>query len=119
LLPRLPRSEHYHILFMERDLEDVIASQNAMLARQQRRGAQLDSIRLLETYRAQLDRVRTHLSCRPEVRLLSVSYAQLLTNAAAGVKRIAEFLGSPFDQDAAKLAIRPELRRHGRSANTP
>jgi len=111
LLPHLPAGEHYHIILMERDLSEVVASQNAMLARGGRAVAKLDGRQLQQTYAAQLQRVRRQLTRRPEMRILCVRYAELLADPAAGVERAARFLGSPFDRVAAAGAVRPELRR--------
>jgi len=111
LLPFLPRNEHYHVLFMERNLDEVLASQQAMLDRQGRRGAELDRQRLLNAFTAQLQRVSDQLARRPEIRTLRVNYGGLLANPSAGVDRIEAFLGSPFNRDAAESAVRPDLRR--------
>ncbi len=111
LLPHLPRTEHYHVIFMERNLGEVIASQRAMLERQGRRGAELDEPTLAKTYLAQLARLRKQLAARPEMRVLPVNYNELLTAAGDIVPRLAEFLGAPFDTQRAASAIRPELRR--------
>jgi len=111
LLPHLPRNEHYQLIFMERNLEEVIASQRAMLARQGRPGAELEDRELAAVYRAQLERIRGQIARRPELRVLTVRYAGLLADPTAGVNRLARFLGEPFDQPAAAAAVRPELRR--------
>jgi len=111
LLPFLPPGEHYRVVLMERQLSEVIASQNAMLARQSRRGANLDGQQLLETYTAQLQRVRAHLARRAEMRTLVVNYAELLAEPATGVERLALFLGGPFNREAAAQTVRPDLRR--------
>ena len=114
LLPLLPTGEHYNIVFMDRDLDEVVASQHAMLARQNRTGAQLADKKLKETYAAQLERVRRVLAHRGDVRTLTMNYGNLLTDAATEVARLAQFLGEPFDQTAASTAVRPELRRQKR-----
>jgi predicted AlkP superfamily phosphohydrolase/phosphomutase/tetratricopeptide (TPR) repeat protein len=111
LLPSLPPGEHYHIVLMDRDLKEVIASQKAMLTRQHRQGAELDERTLVETYASQMRRVLTRLGRRPEIRILSINYADLLSDPAGGVARIASFLGPPFDVEASIESIRPELRR--------
>jgi predicted AlkP superfamily phosphohydrolase/phosphomutase/tetratricopeptide (TPR) repeat protein len=111
LLSHLPRNEHYNVILMERKLTEVIASQKAMLVRHGRRGAELDKRQLLKTYAAHLQRVRRHLSRRPEIRVLRVNYADLLADPGLGVERVARFLGNPFDQESAAKAVRPELRR--------
>lgn len=115
LLPFLPRNEHYHVVFMERDLREVIASQKAMLARQGRRGAQLAEQKLSDTYRTQLQRVIKQIARRPELRRLTINYGDLLANPAAGTERLARFLGEPFDGAAATSAVRPDLRRQKQS----
>ncbi|TSA41934.1 MAG: hypothetical protein D4R57_00025 [Verrucomicrobiales bacterium] len=114
LLPLLPAGEHYNIVFMDRDLDEVVASQQAMLARQNRPGAELDDRKLKETYIAQLERVRRQLARRSDVRTLTVNYGSLLADATPEVARLAKFLGDPFDQVAAGSAVRPELRRQKR-----
>jgi hypothetical protein len=96
---------------MERSLDEVIASQNAMLARQGRRGAELDRQQLLDTYTAQLDRVRDQLSRRTHARILTVNFAALLADPSTGVDRVARFLGTPFDRRSAVETVHPELRR--------
>jgi hypothetical protein len=114
LLPLLPAGEHYNIVFMDRDLDEVVASQHAMLARQNRTGAQLDDAKLKEAYTAQLERVRRVLAHRGDVRALTVNYGKLLVDATAEIARLSEFLGEPFDREAAGAAVRPELRRQKR-----
>lgn len=111
LLPHLPRTEHYHVIFMERNLGEIIASQRAMLERQGRRGADLDEQTLAKTYLAQLTRLQKQITARPELRALAVNYNELLADANSNVLRLAEFLGEPFDNQRAATAVRPELRR--------
>ncbi len=111
LLPSLPVNEHYNVIFMERNLREVIASQSAMLARQGRRGAELGERQLMEAYATQLERIRIHTARRPEMRTLPVNYAELLADPIAGVDRVACFLGGSFNRAAAAESIRPDLRR--------
>lgn len=111
LLPHLPRHEHYQIIFMERELGAVIASQRVMLERQGRRVAELDEQQLAETYQRQLAWLQKQISNRPEMRWCVMNYATLLAAPDAGAERLAQFLGSPFDVTKAAAAVRPELRR--------
>lgn len=111
LLPHLPADEHYQVIFMRRDLREIVASQRAMLARQQRAGAACTDAELMAVFDAQLRRIEAHLAGRPEVRLLQVDYARLLADPAAGVAQVAAFLGGTFHTAAAVAAVRPDLRR--------
>ena len=111
LLPFLPAGEHYNVVFMERNLAEVVASQSAMLARQRRPKAELADAQLMQTYATQLRAVWTRLARRSDIRVLCVDYGDLLMNPAAGVARLAEFLGQPFNSAAAVAAVQPQLRR--------
>jgi len=111
LLPLLPRNEHYQVIFMQRDLTEVIASQKAMLARRGLSGAHLCEAELASTFAEQLERVSGHLEGRCEFRSLLVDYGELVANPVATVERVANFVGTPFDCAAAVRSVRPELRR--------
>ncbi|MGO4881108.1 MAG: alkaline phosphatase family protein [Bryobacteraceae bacterium] len=111
LLPYLPAGEEYRIVFMHRDLNEVVASQRAMLARLARTGARLDDRALARTYTRQLVQVQTWLQHRPETQVLPVSYAEALRDPIGTAARLAGFLGQPFDESAAALAVDPSLRR--------
>ena len=111
LLPMLPGTEHYRVILMERDLSEVIASQKVMLTRQGRAGAALGETDLAAAYSEQLRRVRQQLARRPEFQTLVVNYSELLADPSAGVESLVDFIGEPFDRQAAANCIRPELRR--------
>ena len=46
LLPFLPSIHNYRVIFLERDLKEIIKSQNKMLKRQNRHGAELSEEQL-------------------------------------------------------------------------
>src|SRR5215212_2341111 len=50
LLPDLPQEHEYRVLFMRRDMDEVLASQRAMLARLRRTGADLSPERLADLF---------------------------------------------------------------------
>ena len=111
LLPFLPEGEQYRLIFMHRDVREVVASQKAMLERLGRKGGDLAEARLMRTYTQQLVRVQTWLRRRAEIPVLAVNYAEALANPAATAAKLARFLGGPFDAPAAAAAIEPSLRR--------
>ncbi len=116
LLPFLPEGEQYRLIFMHRNIQEVVASQEAMLERLGRKGGGLSDARLMRAYTQQLVRVQTWLRRRAEVPVLAVNYAEALENPAATAARLARFLGEPFDARAAAAAIEPSLRRQGAAA---
>ena len=111
LVTRLPAGESYRIIIIERDPGEVIASQRVMLERLGRTGAALDDNALAAEYRRQRERVVHWLARRAEVAVLPLRYDAILSDPHSAAARIASFLGTPFDVDAAAEAVDPLLRR--------
>ena len=64
LLYHLPPTERYKVLFMERDLDEVLQSQETMLHRLNRTAAPRDQMR--ESFQIHLDQLDKWLSTRSE-----------------------------------------------------
>ena len=112
LLPGLPPGPDYRILFMERPLAEVVASQRVMIERLNRTGAALPDRRLAATYRRQIENVRKILDHHGDcVSILGVDYHDALTNPAFVAARVNAFLGDACDQAAMPTAVDPALRR--------
>ena len=112
LLPDLPADLEYRVVFMERDLREVIRSQDLMLQRAGKRGGALPPDRLMAMYSAQLAHVDRELSARPRTRVLRVAHRGLIERPAAEVRRISEFLGGNLDENAMVAAVDPSLHRN-------
>src|SRR5688572_22859307 len=82
LLPDLPCGYEYRVLFMHRDMDEVLASQQAMLERLRRTGADLSPERLADVFSKQLRRVRDWIAKQPGVSALDVHYRQVIESAA-------------------------------------
>jgi len=111
LLPHLPANEEYRVIFLHRKLEEVVASQRAMLARLGRGGAKLSDADLMRTYTRQLVRVQNWLRSHPEIPVLPVKYIDAVSDPAAIAAQLTGFLGEPFDSRAAAGAIDAKLQR--------
>jgi len=96
---------------MRRDLNEVIASQRAMLHRLGRKGGSLGDAALMRTYAGQLVQLQNWLRKTPAVQLMTVEYTEALYNPAGTAGRVAAFLGQPFDASAAAGLVDPALRR--------
>jgi hypothetical protein len=111
LTPFLPAGEQYRLVFMRRDLKEVAASQKAMLERLGRKGGRIGDAGLMRTYAGQLVRVQSWLRKTAGVQVLTVDYAEALRDAKATAERLANFLGGPFDVQAAAAQVDASLRR--------
>jgi hypothetical protein len=110
LLPHLPSSLEYRVLFMHRNLEQVVRSQRAMLARLAPTLDQSDE----DARRALVDHlaeIAIWLESAPHIRILGVSYERVLFEPEPQVARILAFLELDLDASAMVRAIEPALRR--------
>jgi hypothetical protein len=113
LVPHLPSGEQYRIVFMHRNLDEVIASQRAMLERLRRTGGRIDPRTLARTFTRQLVQVQTWLQRHPDIQVAAFNYADVVSDAGRAAARLARFLGQPFDERAAIGAVDASLRRQG------
>jgi len=112
LVPELPDDRPYRVVFLERDLREVVKSQATMLARGAKAGGALPPERLMAIYEQQLRQVHAWLAARPNFRVLSVRHADFIRDAAAQAKAIGEFLGGDLDVAAMGAAVDPSLHRN-------
>ena len=111
LLPNLPKGVNYRILFMERPLDEIVASQSEMLERLKKPGAAGGSRRLAQTYKKQIEQIGNLLAGFPEsVGVMSMNYHHVLSNPAAAAQQINTYLGGVLDEQAMVAAVAPELR---------
>ncbi|HKJ25889.1 MAG TPA: sulfotransferase family protein [Myxococcota bacterium] len=112
LAPRLPEGPRYRVLWMERDLDEVVRSQRALLETLGRPPEDdLADARAAEILAQQLAEAAAALDARGDVRRIAVSHARLLAEPGPSVARIAAFLGVPLDLSAMAAAVDPALHR--------
>lgn len=92
LLRDLPEGRRYRVVMMERDLDEVVASQGKMLARQGKAGAKMGGDALKRVYQTQLEGVKRWMDDRPWFSRLEVRYDRVVADAAAEAARVAGFL---------------------------
>ena len=114
LLTYLPESYDYQVIFMRRDLNEIVASQNKMLdARGESRGAADE--RMKANYVQHLEQVERFLARRSCFTTLTMNYADVLASPREQAARIKSFLGAPIDVARMAAVAEPSLyrNRHG------
>ena len=116
LLYDLPPDYHYCVVFLERRMEEVLASQKAMLQRHGKEAGEDDEA-MMRIFRKELAKVRQWLPAQPNFNVLYVDYNQLVVQPRLGAAEIDEFLGGGLDRDAMAAAVDPsEYRQRGEGA---
>jgi hypothetical protein len=118
LLRSLPSDFNYRVIFIRRDIEEVLASQRKMLAR---RGETDDTPpeRMRAHFEDDLWRARYQLTHRACFELLEVHYPEILARPLEGAERVAGFLGGGLDAEAMATVVDPQLYRNRASAGSP
>jgi tetratricopeptide (TPR) repeat protein/arylsulfatase A-like enzyme len=119
LLPGLPPGESCRVVFLDRNLDQILASQRTMLGRQ---GGSPDEdpgreARLKAEYGRIVLRVRKLLAARPNTQVLRLHRDAVLADPQSAAAAISEFLGGNWDIEAMAHAVHPELNRAGRAQN--
>ena len=99
LLWALPPGYEYRVLYMERPLAEVAASQVAMI-RRQGRTAPLEGEALVRALAAHQQQVLALVRQMPRVCLHTVRYHDVLAEPHREAQRIADFLAMPLDCEA-------------------
>jgi hypothetical protein len=111
LLKSLPPTFNYRVVFIRRDLEEVLASQRKMLAR---RGETEDTPpeRMRALFEDDLWRASYQLRRRPEFDTIELHYSAVLARPLEEAQRLAAFLGGGLDAEAMAAAVDPQLYRN-------
>jgi predicted ATPase len=111
LLEFLPKDLTFDVIFMDREINEVLASQKKMLARRNEVSAISDED-MEKQYREHLKAVKYWLPRQPNMRVLYVKYNEMVNSPETLVPNIIKFLELPLNADAMKAVPNPALYRN-------
>lgn len=112
LLEHLPPGYQYRVVFMQRALPEVLASQKKML---QRRGEPTDRVsdeELARLFNKHLQKVETWLRAQPNFQVLYVDYNRMLADPLPHLHQVNQFLGGSLDEQRMAAVVDPALYRN-------
>jgi predicted AlkP superfamily phosphohydrolase/phosphomutase/tetratricopeptide (TPR) repeat protein len=112
LLPYLPSKYRYKVIFMEREISEVLISQQIMLGKSREEAIKTYPFKLAQTFYNQLQRVNEWVDQQPFIDILHVNYLDCHTNPEEVVKRISDFLDRELDSSKMIEAIDQSLYRN-------
>jgi hypothetical protein len=89
LLTFLSPKYRYKVIFMNRDLSEIIKSQQKMIGKNQ----DILPVKLFEAFNKQLSQVETWKQKEPGVELIYVNYKDVLNNTEETLKKVTSFIG--------------------------
>ena len=112
LLAFLPKKYEYKVIFMERDMDEILASQSRMLERngtQPERAVSNDEIR--QSYQEHLKKVHTLLMDEDWLHPHYVSYNDILEQPELEFRKVADFLDIGLDPERMAQTVDQKLYR--------
>jgi hypothetical protein len=116
LLLQLPTDRDYRVVFMVREIEEVIASQRVMLKQQGRASATLTDAKLAGVFETQLTSVLKWLAEHPNFRVLYVNHRDVIDHPVVTAGQINLFLNGNLLVDKMAAAVNSALYRQRKSA---
>ncbi|HEY7090007.1 MAG TPA: sulfotransferase domain-containing protein [Tepidisphaeraceae bacterium] len=112
LVPELPLDREYRVIFMRRQMEEILASQRKMLDRSGKKGAQMPDAVLIRIFETQVQNVLQWLSQAPRFSVHQVWYRELIADPAGHAQSINALLGGHLNEGAMQSAVDPALYRN-------
>ncbi len=92
LLAALDKGYHYRVIFMLRDIHEVLQSQQTMLAKDRP-----NNDKLAQTFQQQLHRIQVWLRKQPNIDVIYVKYKDVIQSPLLEIEKLNEFLDKTLD----------------------
>lgn len=112
LLQHLPATYHYKVIFVERHLAEVLASQRKMLAHRNEDTEAAEDTELTALFQQHLVAIRHWLAQQPNFQVLYIHYSDLLREPEAQATQINQFLGGGLNVPKMATVVDPNLYRN-------
>ena len=112
LLYSLPPDREYRIIFMTRQTDEIMASQNDMLPITSPPIERSSDIETRQAFELHLSKVLTWVRGQPNMALLTCDFNQLLNEPMPLLERVRKFVGVPMAIELMRERIDMSLYRH-------
>ena len=112
LIKALPEENDYRVVFMRRDLDEVLASQKKMIDRLEQGDTDAADEAMKEAFRNDIVRVRLWCKGQANFELCEVHYRKAVEDPAGVAREVNAFLGGGLDEAAMREAVDAALYRN-------
>jgi hypothetical protein len=112
LLEYLPLDYQYRVIFMHRNIEEVLSSQRKML---ERRGESTDAVNdaeMAELFAKHLAKVKEWLRAQPNFAVLDIDYNAMMKSPESYIRMVNQFIDNTLDEQAMAKMVNPQLYRN-------
>lgn len=112
LLYDLPADRHYRVLFMRREMGEILASQRKMLSRLGRDDGGIPDDKMSALFRSQLSKFEAWAASQSHLAILDVDYNRMVSDPLPLAESVNAFLGGILDPRAMASVVEPDLYRN-------
>lgn len=112
LLELLPSNYEYRVLFMQRAIPEVLASQQKMLSNRGEDPSQVADAELARIYEAHLKAVIAWMNSASNLQFREFVFHEMIEQPEEYIARVQEFLPQTLDTEKMKAVIDPSLYRN-------
>ncbi len=112
LLYDLPEDYEYRVVFMERDMREILESQRKMLYRHGKEDGGIPDDQMKAMFESELNQCRQWLDQQPNFSVLYINYIDMIQNPLLQARRINDFLTGSLDVSAIADNVDPNLYRN-------
>jgi hypothetical protein len=116
LLVHLPPDYEYKVIFMRRQIDEILRSQKQMLVRRGEPTEKVDDVEMSELFSKHVNHITSWIAKQPNMQVIYVSYNDVLQHPVDHANRINQFLGGALDVDKMVNVIDPDLYRQRRQS---
>ena len=110
-LRHLPPTYRYKVIFMLRNLDEVLASQRKMMERRGEPVGDVEDDKMKRIFQKHLSEVKKWLASQENIETLYVDYLRALEDPASVAREVKGFLGMELDAEKMVEAVDPSLYR--------
>jgi hypothetical protein len=112
LLTKLPSEYEYDIVFMKREMPEILASQAKMLQRLGKGGGNVDDPQMAALFAKHLAEIQVWLAQQKNMRVLYVNYRDAISDPAGTASHLSQFVGRPMDAGKMAAVVEKSLYRN-------
>lgn len=112
LLQYLPTDERYQVIFLRRNLNEILASQRKMIINRGEDPNQMDDAQVATMFNRHIELIEKWLARQPHIETLYIHYSDVMADPVPEIERMSRFLGRDLDVQAMAEVVDPDLYRN-------
>jgi hypothetical protein len=111
LLYHLPENKKYKVIFMKRNMAEMLASQKAMLKRQGQNGGDVSDEEMGQKFNQHLIKMQDWLKAQQHIDVLYISFNETIQNPTENAGLVNQFLGNRLNEEKMANVVSASLHR--------